>query len=239
MFNFNSKEKIILPSGELLEYRIKKTSRRSLGLKITSTGLIVHAPFLTSKKRIAELLEKKIDWITSKLQFINTKLPRFELTNGSYFDLLGINIKLKIQIDDDRKIHLENNVCYFFHKKNDTENIKKEFFLCWLKKFALINFEKQVNIYCVKNNFSINGIALSNAKTRWGTCNSKKNIRLNWRLIQAPFFVIDYVICHELCHLKHMNHSKDFWALVESIFPKYTQAEKFLKENGMTLYRLD
>jgi len=70
-------------------------------------------------------------------------------------------------------------------------------------------------------------------------CNHKKEIRLNWRLIQSSPFIIDYVICHELSHLKYMNHSKQFWGLVEEIFPQYKDAQKQLKLTGLLLYQLD
>ena len=79
---------------------------------------------------------------------------------------------------------------------------------------------------------------ISNAKTRWGTCNNRKEVRLNWRLIQAPLFVIDYVICHELSHLKFMNHSSDFWKQVQLLFPNYKEAELYLKNNRFKLYRI-
>ena len=108
-----------------------------------------------------------------------------------------------------------------------------------MKQCALTKFEERINIYCKKNQFVFRKIALSNAKTKWGTCNSKNDIRLNWRLIQAPLNIIDYVICHELCHLKYMNHSKEYWNLVGKVFPQYKQAESYLKENGMALYKLD
>ena len=88
-------------------------------------------------------------------------------------------------------------------------------------------------------NLKVQAILLSNAKTRGGTCNSKKEIRLNWRLIQSPQYVIDYVICHELSHLKFMNHSNNFWQQVQLLFPNYKEAELYLKENGFKLYRID
>ena len=90
-----------------------------------------------------------------------------------------------------------------------------------------------------EHDLSPRAVFLSNAKTRWGTCNSKSEVRLNWRLIQASPSVIDYVICHELAHLKFMNHSDQFWAEVEKLCPKFKADEKFLKERGLELYSID
>jgi hypothetical protein len=78
-------------------------------------------------------------------------------------------------------------------------------------------------------------VVIKDQKTRWGSCSKKGNINLNWRLIMAPLHVIDYVVVHELCHLKVMNHSKDFWNLVESIQPNNHERRRWLKVNGNRL----
>lgn len=80
-----------------------------------------------------------------------------------------------------------------------------------------------------------NKVYISSAKTRWGTCSSKGNIRINWKLINAPREILEYVIYHELCHLKHPNHSKSFWTEVEKYVPNYKKHRKWLKENGSRL----
>jgi predicted metal-dependent hydrolase len=74
-------------------------------------------------------------------------------------------------------------------------------------------------------------IRISDAKTHWGTCNSKGTISISWRMMMTPEIVHHYLFVHELCHLKHLNHSKLFWELVEEIFPHYKQTKKWLKEN--------
>ena len=78
-------------------------------------------------------------------------------------------------------------------------------------------------------------ITIRKQRTRWGSCSSKGNLSFNCLLMQAPKAVLSYVIIHELCHRKHMNHSKDFWSEVEKAFPDYKTAKKWLKENGHVL----
>ena len=78
-------------------------------------------------------------------------------------------------------------------------------------------------------------ITIRDQKTRWGSCSSRGNLSFNWRLMLAPPAVLDYVVVHELCHLEHMNHSKDFWQCVESILPDYKERRKWLKEHGQEL----
>lgn len=83
-----------------------------------------------------------------------------------------------------------------------------------------------------------NNIRIKDTKTRWGSCSSKKNLNFNFRLMMAPERVMDYVIIHELCHLLHMNHSKEFWAAVKSYMPDFEEQKSWLKYNGGKLYKL-
>ncbi len=122
--------------------------------------------------------------------------------------------------------------------KQWTEDLYLEFFKQGdlEKEKALKDFVRRVEVFSVKLNVHPSNVYLSNAKSRWGSCNSKKEIRLNWRLIQAPPHIINYVICHELAHLKEMNHSNRFWEEVEKVLPEYRSSEKELKTLSSDLY---
>ncbi len=96
-------------------------------------------------------------------------------------------------------------------------------------------FPKRVYYFAHILGVSYGNITIRDQKTRWGSCSSKGNLSFNWRLILAPPNVLDYVVVHELCHRKEMNHSPKFWALVESVMPDYKQYRKWLKENGNKL----
>ena len=108
----------------------------------------------------------------------------------------------------------------------------------WYKNQAALDFSRRLEILATKLGVATPPLTLSNAQSRWGSCNSRGEVRLNWRLLQAPPHIINYVICHELAHLKQMNHSAKFWAVVESLFPNYKAAEKGLKALSPQLHRL-
>lgn len=110
--------------------------------------------------------------------------------------------------------------------KNEISRLKKKAKL--VIKTRLDEISEQIGI-------EYNNFRLSGAKKRWGSCSSKKTISINWRLIFAPPDIIDYVITHELAHLKHMNHSKRFWKLVETYIPNYKDKRKWLNENDFLL----
>ena len=237
MFSLSDTKKLELHDGSFINYELIKKYRRTVSLKITPTGLIVNAPILMTNYRIDQLLKKKSKWIKKKLLLTNNNKEPFEINKEAQFKIL--NNELLIKLSEGRNdIAIDKNRCYISFKNLSDHYRLKKFFIMWIKNYALNYFTLRVDELCRENNFKVNATLISNAKTRWGTCNSRKEIRLNWRLIQAPPFVIDYVICHELSHLKFMNHSSDFWQQVHLLFPKYKEAELYLKQNGFKLYRI-
>lgn len=94
---------------------------------------------------------------------------------------------------------------------------------------------KRVKYYAEKENFVYNKITIKNLVSRWGSCSTKGNLNFNCLLMLTPDYVIDYIVVHELCHLREMNHSEKFWAEIEKIMPDYQRAELWLKQNGGNL----
>lgn len=112
------------------------------------------------------------------------------------------------------------------HNKETIQTLMEE----WYRKKAREIFTKRVEYFAPQIGKRVNRIAIRGQHTRWGSCSSKGNLNFNWRLMLAPPEIIDYVVVHELCHLLHMNHSKDFWHSVEAILPDYKQRKKWLTE---------
>lgn len=100
------------------------------------------------------------------------------------------------------------------------------------KKEAREQIQKYVDEYAVKMGVSYGRIAIREQKTCWGSCSSKRNLNFNWKLILMPPEIMEYVVVHELSHLFEMNHSKQFWKIVETYIPDYKARKKWLKENG-------
>jgi predicted metal-dependent hydrolase len=120
--------------------------------------------------------------------------------------------------------------------KNDSLNIVSinhnsatKFFRDWLIQIAREQIGNRVTFYSKEHGFEFNRVAIKNQRSRWGSCSTKKNLNFNWKLILTPSLCLDYVVVHELCHLKQMNHSKNFWNLVEEIMPDYKLHRRKLK----------
>ena len=235
---FESTESIDFISGNTISYLLIKKYRRSIGLKITKDGLIVHAPIFLSKKNIKIAITSKQKWIESKLKLIKMNASPFTIKTGQEFNLLGKKIILQLS-EGQKKIRLQNNSCFLSFTDLSKQDKLKEYFIGWLKEYTHNHFKKRVDFYSINSNLSPKKVLLSNAKNKWGSCNSRAEVRFNWRLILSTEHIVDYVICHELSHLKFMNHSQQFWGLVGEIFPDYKKAQRQLKLIGFRLYELD
>lgn len=227
----SSKEKkIAYIKGELVEFTHIKKSKKNISLKIDQNGLIISSPFHTDDEFINSIIEKKFDWISKHLR--HTSSQTISKTDQiETILLLGEEYKV---IPEYHSTQIDHKDKIIFCKNNRVSDVKKI-----LKEFALQYFKKRIDSYHHILKIKPSGIQLTNAKTKWGSCSNNKNIRLSWRLIQASSGIIDYVICHELAHLKHMNHSKLFWHEVERIYPKYKIYKKQLKDQGLSLFSLD
>lgn len=113
---------------------------------------------------------------------------------------------------------------------------KKEHLEKWYRKEAFAVISRKAEEFARLLSVDFETIRIKDQQSRWGSCSSKRNLNFNWRIIMAPEPVCDYVIIHELCHLVFMDHSANFWNLVESICPDYRQYKKWLKEKGRRLY---
>lgn len=107
----------------------------------------------------------------------------------------------------------------------------------WMAKAFESRLDERLKYYSDIIGVTYKDVRVKSQKSRWGSCSSKGNLNFNWRLVIAPDWISDYVIVHELCHLKHLNHSKDFWNTVGLYIPDYKTAVKWLKQNGAALLK--
>ena len=229
---------LTLPSGDQLHYQLERRQRRTVGLKITQTGLVIHAPKRISQSQLEDIIVQKADWVLRKLASVTAnKIPEIQWQHGEQLLFLGNAITLTIEHNTRSKaVEYEPGVLQLAMPNQDEVLIARKV-VQWYKKQAITDFTRRLEIFSSKLGVKFTSLTLSNAASRWGSCNSKKEIRLNWRLLQAPPHIINYVVCHELAHIKEMNHSAKFWATVASIFPDYKAAEKELKVLSPQLHR--
>jgi len=226
-------------------YELTKTKRKTIGIIVDKNGKVkVHAPSYVSDRQIREVVQKKADWIIKKVNEIaekNLNSVYRQFVNGEKFLFLGKECTLEIAEKDLGKPEVllkGDTIVVYISRELSVESRRqtiKEVLIKWYRqRFAEI-VKERIEKHSVRLKAAPRKVVVKDQKTIWGSCSKKGNINLNWRLIMAPLHVIDYVVVHELCHLKFMNHSKDFWNLVESIQPSCYENRKWLKANGHRL----
>ena len=174
-----------------------------------------------------KFLQKKSDWIKKHIN------QRKESRNKFY--LLGYEIKVSQKYDlfiKRHKISFKNNHLDITSPTGSTEN-SVMIYEAWLKKLAKKTLTERVRKIASELNFKVGKITIRGQKTRWGSCSTNGNLSFNYNLLRFRKEIIDYVIIHELCHLKEMNHSERFWKLVEGYYPDYKNLRKELKDHSL------
>ncbi len=233
-------QQLQLADGQIISYQLELRARRTIGLKITANGLVVHAPKRISATQLQQVLQEKAGWIQQKLALREAnQVAPMQWQDGEPLMYLGRDLTLSLMTHPtSRAVMLEGDrlVVRSPHIGNADWVARKV--LQWYAQQALPDFQRRVALVATQMGEQVSAVGLSNAKSRWGSCNSRKQIRLNWRLIQAPPHIIQYVVCHEMAHLKEMNHSARFYSVLERLFPQHLQAEKEMKALSAILHRM-
>jgi len=221
-----------------LEYEFRKTANVS----IKNETINIKLPKLLSKKKKYEIINKFAKWAKKKLLKQKLKPKEIIYKQGEYINTEKKNYVLNFIKKDIKNITgkiVHNNLIINLPKNIKTINtsINKIKISKLIGKLIASDQKTYIEnkISKINNRFfneKINLITIKNMRTRWGSCSSKKNINLSTKLLLVPEYCLDYVIVHEIAHLKQPNHSKKFWIIVENIIPEYKKINKHLKDNG-------
>jgi predicted metal-dependent hydrolase len=223
----------------MLDYVLLRSKRRTIGFLISDNGLRVTAPRWVTLRDIEAAILGKEHWIVSKLRLrqeraSQRRVSRMEWRDGAALPYLGGALTLRLHAAPVAAIHhhaASNELA--IHLPGDApEEALKEMVKDWLQQQAHRLFAERLPLYAQRLGVQYRAFTLTSARTQWGSCTAAGMIRLNWRLMHFAHEQIDYVVAHELAHLREMNHSPRFWAIVASVFPDYAAARKVLRECG-------
>ena len=223
----------------VLDYSLLRSKRRSIGFLIDDDGLRITAPKWVTLAEIELAIREKQRWIFTKINERRERSaqrlqPQMQWCDGATLPYFGADITLRIVATQSAGIAYdattrELTVCL---PADAAEQQLKDRVQGWLQLEAKAIFAERLPVYAEKLDVRYQSFALSSAMTQWGSCTVDGKIRLNWRLIHFALPLIDYVIAHELAHLREMNHSPRFWATVQSVFPEFQAAKKALRERA-------
>lgn len=226
--------------GQTLTYTLKRSSRaKHIRLEINvKTGLAVVVPRGCNLNQLPDLLKRKTKWILSKLakyRRIGLISADKQLKIGDTIPYLGRDLRIVMLPGstnaDDVKIE-QGKLMVSLSSATNTLNLALE---CWYRQQAEKVISQRVQELGARLGLSYGRLCIRSAKTRWGSCSQKGNLNFSWRLIMTPQPVVDYVIIHELAHLRQMNHSKRFWQVVAEYCPQWQQHRRWLKDHEVEL----
>jgi predicted metal-dependent hydrolase len=216
----------------IVDYRLIRSSRRTLGMTIDQRGLRVGASPRTSLADIERFLRHNAAWVLKKLDewHGHGQARHLAICDGASIPVLGEECVVRIEPGVNRVRWVGHTLILQARPDADLRQLARR----GLRTRALEVFKERAAHYAVQLQRPLPRIALSSAQTRWGSCSEKTGIRLSWRLIHAPPRLLDYVVAHEMAHLVEMNHSPRFWKVVERICPDYRSARDELRRLAAT-----
>ncbi|GBL32491.1 hypothetical protein EMGBS12_08010 [Methylophilaceae bacterium] len=169
---------LFLPSGKKIKYLLKRRNRRTIGLKVDHDGLVIHAPILIPRSRIEELIAPKLDWIQEKLSLQLSKKKKINWKTGELIHILGNKVILSLKANKTNSVLQDKDILHVHTNRVNDQIHSAKLVSKWLKEKALKDFVRRVEVFSVKLNVHPSNVYLSNAKSRWGSCNSKEKLDL-------------------------------------------------------------
>jgi predicted metal-dependent hydrolase len=214
--------------------KIIRSRRRTIALEVTPHAtLVVRAPHRVPHAYIEKMIREKSAWVLKKMEEMR-KRPQainHSYAEGEIFWYLGRPYPLQIVSDERTLIERTDRLCVSRSLQPGIQTA--------IKRWYMVEAEKEIHSRCMwfsmMTGYSPVSVRITDAHQRWGSCNHEGGLNFSWRLIQAPLSIVDYVIVHELVHLRQPDHSPKFWAKVEALMPDYKRRRDWLRENERLL----
>lgn len=232
---------------DTISYTIKWSERRkTVSISVDAYGVCVSAPANTSIEKIKDIVYQKATWIRAQLfhfsEIIDDSHQRSFLS-GEKLPYLGRQYRLKVIKCEDitqPSFKFQQGVFIAILPENITEEQHRDILLPlyeqWIKEKGEAFVRNRITRFTIKLQQEPSAIKIKDQQQRWGSCTANGQVLINWRILLAPVSIIDYVIAHELAHLKYMNHSKEFWDTLRMLIADYEERKEWLRVNGKTLY---
>jgi hypothetical protein len=225
---------------KLLTCDLKRSDRKTIEISVhPDKSIIVRAPRKISHKELDKVLQKRANWIIKKLQHYEKLEPRHKTKNyieGEEHQYLGRLYRLKLSSSTVNEVNLSGDTFEITCIEKPEPEKVKELLEEWYWNRAEEAFIKHIDKWWPlfeKRGFSRPRLRIKRMKTRWGSLSTKGNLSLNVDLIKAPEECIEYLVVHELCHLEHHNHGRDYYRLLEELLPDWKERRKKLKHSAL------
>ena len=219
-----------------INYTLKRSRKRkkTISLQISNNSEVtICAPHFTPAGEINRFVRENQNWIQRTIQKqISLRTKEKEYTTGELFYYLGESFPLEVFFEENARKGLVFWRDRFYLNSPDAAVDGMSFFISWYKKKAREYLNERVEFFSRQLSLQPRQVKITSAGQRWGSCSEDNNLSLSFRLIMAPPAVIDYVVVHELMHIREKSHSSRFWELIEAVMPEYKTHRHWLKEES-------
>ncbi|MDX1750142.1 MAG: SprT family zinc-dependent metalloprotease [Methylophaga sp.] len=217
---------------------VRSARRKTIAIKIQDGNVTVHLPKLMPLWLAKQFVMRKQQWIEDKLKNFQQRPPKRQFIEGELQPFMGEQYPLHIIQEPQRQrlyVRLDQQKLVIMAPPNVTALQVRQALTRWYRRQAESLLSERVKQLAEQTGLRPNQVQIKSYKARWGSCTMRGDIQLNWQLVQATQSINDYVIIHELCHLRQHNHSKAFWDLVEQFDPNFREHRRWLKQHGHQL----
>jgi len=222
-----SLRRLALPGG-MLWYQFLRAPRRTLTIVVRRGRVEVRAPRWIPLADVERFVREKEGWVRRRLSDTRTVVPRLSWREGETIPVLGEALSLALVAGPGEARRSGDRIEVPSTSAVPDRAMLRAAVLEWLGAEAGRVFSERIAHFAPRLGVPVPALRLSNARTQWGSASARGRVRLNWRLIHVPMRLVDYVVVHELSHLREMNHSARFWAIVGSVYPGYLAARREL-----------
>ena len=208
-----------------------------MSLRIKEDGkIVIYVPYRTLQEEIERFIEKSRSWVSQRLSERERSIRETKkgFAPDERFFYLGESYPLSIESNGNQGPPLKLSFGKFILDQNRV-NEARDLFTRWYKNEAKETLRERVDYYSHRLLLFPKAVRITSARSRWGSCSGDNRLSFSWRIMMASLDVIDYILIHELAHIREKNHSKRFWNYLESIIPDYKERRIWLKENGYSL----
>ncbi len=222
-------------------YTVKCSARRTLSIEVRRGQVIVRAPHRVSPEAVRQLVASKTPWVQRHLQRqreLLAAIPRYDFVSGCRLPYLGRELVLDCAPGEVAAVSLHGERLQILlsarsrrpHAEQATQLVRN-----WYRQQALALLTAKSDQLAARLGLRHSGVAVKATRSKWGHCTATGRLQYNWQIVLAPEPIVDYLVAHEVCHLRHHDHSPAFWQLVASVCPDYQRRRRWLREQGATL----
>lgn len=232
----------LLPATLLKQLEVRQSAKRkTVAIRVLADRVQVTVPSALSRAQWLPLVARKQAWIFDRQAKVRARLqetPHYRYCEGEQFPLLGSSYPLQITSGAVNQVQLVGAALQVQlsqrGRKPQPERVRAAL-ECWYKSTAQRLLEQKSRALAETLGLGVGRVSVKLTRSKWGHCTSLGDLQYNWLIVQAPMAVVDYLVAHEVSHLRHPNHSAAFWSQVQTVCPDYAAARQWLKRFGHTL----